>query len=123
MLSILPAKSSGTTGEVFAMSALGLALAAQGAYCEALTHAENAVTLAQEIDHRWDTVGLNVLGTLYLDLGIATMAHKYFERARVISEEHRILFSLRISLSFLARDLSCPTPSYQGESHARQRRQ
>ncbi len=89
-------------GEVFAMNALGLALGAQGAYGEALTHAENAVTLAQEIDHRWDTVGLIVLGTLYLDLGIATMAHKYFERARVISEEHRILFSLRISLSFLA---------------------
>jgi DNA-binding CsgD family transcriptional regulator len=89
-------------GETFAMCALAFTRAAQGEYGEALALAESAAQLAQEIDHRWDTVGLIVLGTTCLDLGITTHAQEYLERARAIGEGHHILFSLRISSSFLA---------------------
>jgi DNA-binding CsgD family transcriptional regulator/predicted negative regulator of RcsB-dependent stress response len=89
-------------GEAFAMMALAFALGESGEYGKALPLVESAIVLAQEIEHRWDTVGYITLGALYLDLGLSTKGQAVLEQGRAVAEEHDILFSLRNSTSLLA---------------------
>ena len=58
--------------------------------------------MAQDLDHRWDTVGFIALGAAYLDLGLPEKAKPLLEQARAIGLGHRILFSLRNSTALLA---------------------
>lgn len=89
-------------GEAFAMIALGMALGEQGNYGNAINRVEEAIKLAQEIDHRWDTVGYLALASIYLDLGIVVKAEEFLTTGLAIAAGHNIHFSLSMNAALLA---------------------
>ncbi len=89
-------------GEAFAMLALSFAYSAAGVYGEALTLAQRALQITQEVEHGWATVASMALGTLYLDLGQYALAQQHLEDAVTWARHGNIAFSTRNAASWLA---------------------
>ena len=90
-------------GEAFALSFLGLGLAARGEYAGALTCGQAALDIAEEIEHGlWMTFAHFLLGSLSLDLLALPSARQRFEQAFSLAKESGSLFWLRIITGALA---------------------
>lgn len=89
-------------GEAFAMLALSFAYGAAGVYNEALSLAQRALEITQDVQHSWAAVASIALGTIYLDLGQFALAQKCFEEAVSWSQRSNIPFSARNAAAFLA---------------------
>ncbi|HAJ36642.1 MAG TPA: hypothetical protein DCL15_13225, partial [Chloroflexi bacterium] len=89
-------------GEAFAMLTLSFAYGAAGVYGEALTLAQRALQITQEVEHGWATVASMALGALYLDLGQYALAQQHLEEAVTWARRGNIAFSSRNAASLLA---------------------
>jgi class 3 adenylate cyclase/predicted ATPase len=107
-------------GEAFAQLNLAMARGIYGDYSTALDAAQQAVRIAEEIEHRQWTVGANyALGTIMLDLEQAAEAVQHLERAHALAGETGSAFwqfmtAGRLTLAYVAnhdlaraRALSC----------------
>lgn len=89
-------------GEAFAMIGLAFAHGALGEYGQALTLADEALAITQELQHSWATVARIALGTLYLELGDFPTAQQQLESAVALSRQWNIGIGIHNATSFLA---------------------
>ncbi len=90
-------------GEAYALGTLGLCLGPQGSYAQALEVAQNALAIAQEIEHRqWMAVGHYVCGVLYLDLLALPAARQHLEQALAIAQKIGSWHLVRLATGYLA---------------------
>src|SRR5439155_2715880 len=102
------------SGEAYTCGCMAICLGSRGEYAHALELAQDALRIAEEIEHRqWMTAEHWALGALYLDLLELTMARQHLEQALAVAQEmgswlwvyhsSALLASVCIGLKDLAR--------------------
>jgi ATP/maltotriose-dependent transcriptional regulator MalT len=91
-------------GECFALWNLGACLAPQGAYDRALRHTQEAITIAEEMEHKqWLSAALFVLGAIQLDLQAFSQSRTTLERALEAAQQCGSMLWTRAAAGYLAR--------------------
>jgi DNA-binding CsgD family transcriptional regulator len=92
------------SGEAYALVQVAMSEGAQGEYARALGLAQQALALAQEIEHsQWTGYAHAALGTLYHDLLAWNVARDHLEQAIKYAEQIGSLYLRRVVVSYLVR--------------------